>query len=426
MRARSNCGRWLSLRLRFALWSGGLLLLGGILLVLFVNLTAPKMPPSSIRVVVPRTVTARNNEGRTVARPINPGDSRRPLATPGNSTVGGTVVIIARTTTSSNTVVNGPVSAPPPSAEPQPLTPLQVQLASFLGLGLLILLGGVGAYWLAGHALRPVRAVSQAARHIDPTKLDTRLALDGPDDEVQDLARSFDAMLDRLQQSFDQQGRFVADAAHELRTPLANLRATLDTMQSLSGDDEQQTFVATFERQLTRLEHLVADLLLLAREDAPLVREPLTLGVLLEDVIDQLHLLASSRGVRLLHATGAVESVIVGDSPLLTRVFVNLVENGLLHTSSGGIVKVIVTWEVGFVSVAVTDTGVGIAPAERDHIFERFYRGDRSRSRNRGGVGLGLSIVADAVRRHGGRVTLDSHPGRGSTFTVILPVSSVT
>lgn len=388
MSGRSNRRRWLSLRLRFALWSGGLLLLGGVFLVLFINLTAPKIPASGGSFVITPIVTAQDGEMTTIGR----------------------TALAAR-----------PVASPPPPDSSRQLTPLQVRIASFFGLGLLILLGGIGAYWFADRALSPVRAVSQAASRIDHTDLDTRLALDGPDDEVQDLVRAFDAMLDRLQRSFDQQGRFVADAAHELRTPLAILRATLDTASAHSDSDERRRFVAPFERQLTRLERLVGDLLLLAREDAPIGREELTLGVLLEEVVDQLQPLASTRGARLLHATGALEAVVAGDGSLLARVFVNLAENGLQHTPPGGAIRITVARTGSSVSIAVIDTGSGIPYDEREQIFERFYRGDQSRTRNRGGAGLGLSIVADAVRRHGGRITLDSQLGSGSTFTVILP-----
>ena len=372
--------RQLPLRLRLALWSGSLLLLGSAGLVLFIDLATPNIRPP------------------------------------------GTTVIISRTATAGIGVGQSAVPAVKPPSEPQQITVDQVRLASFLGLGLVIFLGGVGAYWLAGRTLRPVRAVSQAAQQIGPANLDTRLALDGPDDEVRDLAIAFDGMLDRLQRSFGQQERFVADAAHELRTPLATLRTTLDVARAQPNiETDQRALTDMFERQLTRIERLVADLLLLAREDAPLAREELILGVLLDEVINQLQPIAADCGIALSPATGAIETVIAGDSPLLARVFANLVENGLRYTPPGGAVTLAVATESAWISVAVADTGIGIALEDQERIFDRFYRSDRSRARHCGGTGLGLAIAADVIRRHGGCIALDSHYGRGSTFTVMLP-----
>ena len=221
--------RQISLRLRLALWSGGLLLLGSVGLVLFIDLATPKIRPPGTAIIIPRTVTANSSDAQTSIHTIAIGKGED------------------QTTAST---IN-------PSSDPQQITTYQIRLASFLGLGLVIVLGGIGAYWLAGRTLLPVRAVSRAAQQIGPANLDTRLALEGPDDEVRDLAIAFDGMLDRLQRSFGQQERFVADAAHELRTPLATLRTTIDVVRAqpnIAGD--QRALTDTFERQLTRIERL--------------------------------------------------------------------------------------------------------------------------------------------------------------------------
>ena len=389
--------RQISLRLRLALWSGGLLLLGSVGLVLFIDLATPKIRPPGTAIIIPRTVTANSSDAQTSIHTV--------------ATSIHTVAIGRGEDQTTASTIN-------PSSDPQQITTYQIRLASFLGLGLVIVLGGIGAYWLAGRTLLPVRAVSRAAQQIGPANLDTRLALEGPDDEVRDLAIAFDGMLDRLQRSFGQQERFVADAAHELRTPLATLRTTIDVVRAqpnIAGD--QRALTDTFERQLTRIERLVADLLLLAREDAPLIREELIIGVLLDEVVSQLQPIAADCGIALSPATGAIETVVAGDEPLLARVFANLVENALRC----GAVMLTVTAEGTWLSVAVADTGIGIPPEDQEHIFDRFFRSDRSRARHRGGAGLGLAIVADVVRRHNGRITLESYLGRGSTFTVTLP-----
>lgn len=370
--------RRLPLQWRFALWSGGLLLLGSLILVFVIDLTAPALQPRTSTVIVSRS-------------------------TPWDRT-----------------------SQAPPAARRDPAPPLtfqQVRTASLLGLGVVILLGSLGAYWLAGSALRPVRAVSQAAQRISATSLDTRLALDGPNDELRDLALVFDDMLDRLELAFKQQGRFVADAAHELRTPLATLRSAFELADALPElpADQRRALTATIERQLTRLERLIADLLLLAQGDLPIPKDEVLLGPLLEEVVSQLQRRAAEQGITLVGPTGALEVAVCGDSLLLARVFGNLIENGLQYTPRGGTVSVAVITTEQWVSIVVADTGIGIPPDQQERIFERFYRVDHSRARPEGGAGLGLAIASDVVRRHGGRIGVSSSPDQGSWFTVDLP-----
>jgi heavy metal sensor kinase len=294
---------------------------------------------------------------------------------------------------------------------------------SLVGLGMVAVLGGAGAYLLAGIALRPVRKVSEAARSISASTLDTRLALPGPRDEVKELADTFDAMLGRLQQTFEMQGRFVADVAHELRTPLASLRTNLEvvTEDEHATPDDYRAMVATQERALTRLERLVADLLVLATSQQPLSSSEVTLGALLEEVVSDLRHVAEARqvSVQLFNET---EVVVRGDSGLLARVFSNLIENGINYNSPGGTVTVTIRQQDASAVVKVADTGIGIAPENLPHVFERFYRVDASRSRHDGGAGLGLSIVAALVRQHGGEVEVESEPGKGSVFTLRLPM----
>lgn len=298
----------------------------------------------------------------------------------------------------------------------------QVRRISFIGLGLISVMGGIGAYWLAGHALRPVRQVSQAARRISAGTLDIRLALDRPDDELKELADSFDTMLDRLEHAFRQQARFVADAAHELRTPLSVLRTNLEVIRAdpMATLDDYQELGEVLERTLARLERLVADLLLLATEERPPMDET-ALGPLLEDVLLDLKSLTEVRQVELRH-TGDASVTVPGNALLLARAFTNLIENGIRYNHPGGEVMVTIRRDGAWAVVTIADTGIGIPSEEQGHVFERFYRVDRSRERHRGGAGLGLSIVAHIVQQHGGQVQVESIPGIGSTFTVRLPL----
>jgi signal transduction histidine kinase len=299
----------------------------------------------------------------------------------------------------------------------------ELQSASVIGFGLVTLIGGMGAYWLAGIALRPVRQVSQATRTISASTLDTRLNLDGPHDELKELAQAFDAMLDRLERNFEQQRRFTADAAHELRTPLANLRVNLEVIEADPNAtlDDYRQLTATLERGLSRLERLVSDLLTLAIEEASLTHAEVSLGPLLEDLMVDLAPLAQREGIEIKlesHTTSLVEA----DSTLLARVFINLVENAIRYNHPGGQI-IIKAWEESqVVVVTVADTGSGIAIAEQPYIFERFYRVDKSRSRHKGGAGLGLSIVSHLVQQHKGQVELIESSEQGSIFRVCLPL----
>ncbi len=302
----------------------------------------------------------------------------------------------------------------------------QLRLISLAGLFLIAVVGAVSAYWMAGRALRPLSEVSMAARRISATTLDTRLGLEAPEDEIKELAQSFDAMLDRLESSFAQQGQFVSNAAHELRTPLATLRTNLEVAYDdpAATLDDYREIAPVLDRTLTRLERLVADLLLMATEEKSLVYEELALQPLVEIAMQDLETVAIRQAVRLSFTAGG-EFTVRGDGPLLARVFCNLIENAIRYNRPGGSVAVAVRGDPTEAIVEVTDTGIGITPEEQLHIFDRFYRSDRSRSRQRGGAGLGLAIVAHIVKLHGGQVLVESTPNTGSRFTVCLPCKTL-
>ena len=300
---------------------------------------------------------------------------------------------------------------------------LQLQSVSLIGLAIVTVLGGAGAYWAAGLALRPVQRVSKAAERISANTLHTRLELDGPKDEIKELADAFDTMLGRLERTFELQGRFVADVAHELRTPLASLRTNLEVVSddAYATLDDYRAMVATQERAITRLERLVADLLILATGEKPLSQHEVTLGPLIEEVFSDLEHAADAKGINL-YLINEAELVVHGDGSLLARTFSNLVENAIHYNRPGGRVAVNIHRKDSWAVIAIADTGVGIVQENLPHVFDRFYRVDSSRARHKGGAGLGLSIVATIVQRHGGHVQVESIPGTGSIFTVLLPL----
>lgn len=378
-----------TLRMRLALWTAGLLLTSALGLALFINVATTVVAPPPHEVLVLQEEI-----------PVN----QAVMPAPG-----------------------APVEEQPRRSGPFVGTSSEVlrsmRIISLVGVGLIAILGGAGGYWLAGRALRPLRQMSRAAQGIGAGSLDTRLASDGPDDELKELTGAFNAMLARLERAFTQQRRFVSDAAHELRTPLSTLRANVEAAISnpTRTVEDRREMAEASERSLTRLESLIADLLILATEDRPLSGEEIALGPLLEDVLLDLEPVANGRAVSL-RVVGEAEVTVRGEESLLRRAFHNLVENGIHYNHSGGKVELTVQTEDGWAIVKVADTGIGISAEDQPHIFERFYRTGGARARHRAGVGLGLAIVADILRRHSGTIVVKSVPGVGSTFTVRLPV----
>ena len=384
--------RRLSLRMRLALWSAALVLVLSFGLLLFVNSEALGSFPRIIR-------------SQTIVRV----KSKPPASfSNGCPTIDPAICIFGR-----------------PSNPLERALFLELRNISLIGLLLAAILGGAGAYLLAGIALRPVRKVSGAAKKISANTLHTRLALDGPHDEVKELADTFDAMLERLERTFDLQNRFVADVAHELRTPLASLRTNMEVVSSDAEAtiEDYRAMAATQERALTRLERLIADLLILATatSEQPVTRSSVSLGPLIEEVIGELQTMACAKEVAL-QFSGEVEVIVPGNGQLLARVFANLIENAIYYNQSGGTVTIAIDAKEDWAVVKVTDTGIGMSEEQQAHIFERFYRADGSRSRHNGGAGLGLSIVSAIVQQHGGQVQVESTMGIGSTFTVLLPL----
>lgn len=316
------------------------------------------------------------------------------------------------------------VKVPPPRGIPAETWHVlnQIRLDSLLGLGLVAVLGWAGSYWLAGRALRPLRDVSQAALEIDTGTLDRRLAFQGPRDELKELADRFDGMLDRLQSAFERESEFVADAAHELRTPLASARANLELVrfEPSSTVQDYSEMADILEVALTRLERLASDLLILASGEASLTREEVLLAPLIEDILVDLRPVAGHEGVKVSYGT-TEQLIIQGDPELLHRAFQNLIENAIQYNRPAGTVTIHLRKHQSGAAVEIADTGMGIGPEDLPNIFERFYRVEHSRSRHRGGAGLGLALAKEVVRRHGGDITVESILDAGTTFTVLLP-----
>jgi heavy metal sensor kinase len=294
-----------------------------------------------------------------------------------------------------------------------------------------IVLASVGGYFLARKSLAPVVAMSTQAGRIGAANLHERLAVQNDRDELGQLARSFNGLLDRLSESFERQRRFMADASHELRTPVAILRgeAEVALSQPARSLEEYRESLGVLHQEAERLTHIVEDLFTLTRADAgqyPLQPRDFYLDELVGECMHSARTLASAKKISL-NFEGASESPIQADESLLRRMILNLLDNGIKYTPEGGRVTVTCHHTADEYVLSVTDTGVGIPADLQPRIFERFFRADKARSRaenDGGGAGLGLSISRWIAEAHHGRLELTRSDSVGSTFTAYLPTRS--
>ena len=305
----------------------------------------------------------------------------------------------------------------------------QLRRRFLLALPLVLLVVGAGAWWLAARALRPVEALTAAAERVTARGLDQRLFLPGNDREFQRLAAVFNAMLDRLEKSFHQATRFSADASHELKTPLALLQAELE--QALNATPPDSLAARTYTSLLDEVERLKAitqKLLLFSLADSgrlELHREPTDLSQLLANVIEDATALAPGLAIEAAFAPGVR---VLADAVLLEQALQNLAGNAIKYNRDGGRIRFALTIDAtnARATLTVANTGPGIAPEDRPRIFERFFRGDRARTRHAGvSLGLGLSLSREILRAHGGDLTLaPAHDsGDWTEFIVTLPLA---
>jgi heavy metal sensor kinase len=283
--------------------------------------------------------------------------------------------------------------------------------------------GAVG-YWLARKALGPMDRLRALTEEITAERLDRRLPVANPDDEVGRLARTINEMVARLERSFNEMRRFTADASHELRTPLTAIRAEAEVaLRGPLGPAEQQHLLGSILEECERLTRLTDQLLALAREDAGVARferRPADLEALVRGVADTMRPVAEAKG-QSFEVSVEPAGAALGDEGRLRQVLYNLLDNAIKYTPEGGTVALRLGRQGALAVLTVADTGIGIPAADLPRVFERFYRVDKARSRQMEGTGLGLSIARSIVVAHGGEIELESAPGRGTTVRVMLP-----
>ncbi len=314
------------------------------------------------------------------------------------------------------------------SEEPlhQALRQLKMYFALFVPP--VLALAGVLGYFFVRRALSPVGRMRRQAERISRANVSERVPIPSESGEFRDLAQTFNEMLDRLDHAFQDLHNFAADAAHELRTPLATLRAELDTaIQQPRSPEEHERLLVSFAEEVTRMNRIVSDLFTLAKIDMrqyALHKERVELGALLDEARDVWEPSAEEGGLEIRREGPPI--VVAGDPVALRRVFMNLIENAIKYNRPGGSIHLSTESMPGKARVRVRDTGMGIAAEDLPRLFKRFYRVDKARSRDSGGAGLGLAICKSFIEAHGGTISVESAVGAGTTFTIDIPAETET
>lgn len=294
---------------------------------------------------------------------------------------------------------------------------------SLLISAILVFIGGVVTYFISGHALRPIREFSDKIEEVQAQNLAASRIEENKVKELNQLSVSYNKMLERLSDAFEIQRQFTANAAHELRTPLSLMQVQLDLYNSTRHPDNDADTLQTIKmvtEQNGRLSKMVKTLLDMSELQTVGRDDEIMVDALVDEVLADLDPLAQEKNIKL---TGKCKNItMVGSDILIYRLVYNLVENAIKYNHSGGQVTVTAYRKEKHVYLSVEDTGNGIPEELRERVFEPFFRVDKSRSRELGGVGLGLALVREIVRVHDGSITVRSNPSGGTVFDVILPL----
>ena len=301
-------------------------------------------------------------------------------------------------------------------------------LLLFISIPLLLACAAAGGYWISTRALAPVDQITQTARTISAQNLSSRLVVPNTGDELQRLSETLNGMLGRLEAAFKKITQFTADASHELRTPVAVMRTRAElSLRKARSADEYRDVIAEVLMELEKTSGLIEQLMFLARADSGaeiLHFSSTNVAEVLREACHQGSALAEAKQIGFQEQISGDSMWIRGDATSLRRLFLILIDNAVKYTPANGKVEVSLQRNDGYAVAQVRDTGIGIAETDLPNVFERFYRADKARSRESGGVGLGLSIGRWITEVHAGTIEVHSSPGRGSTFQIRLPLAN--
>jgi heavy metal sensor kinase len=301
------------------------------------------------------------------------------------------------------------------------------ELLLFISIPLLLIGAAAGGYWISSLALAPVDQITQTARTISAQNLSSRLVVPNTGDELQRLSQTLNGMLERLEAAFKKITQFTADASHELRTPVAVMRTRAElSLRKARSPEEYREVIAEVLDELEKTSALIEQLMFLARADSgaeTLHFAPTNVAEVLREACHQGSALAEAKQIGFEERINGGSMWIQGDASSLRRLFLILIDNAVKYTPPSGQVEVSLQRNDGFAVAQVRDTGIGISSTDLPNVFERFYRADKARTRESGGVGLGLSIGRWITEVHAGTIEVQSAPGRGSVFQVRLPIA---
>jgi len=290
---------------------------------------------------------------------------------------------------------------------------------------IVLVLGTLGGWIVARKSLSPIGYIASKTQSITTKNLNERLKQRGTHDEMDDLIRTINEMIARLEDSFRRMAEFTADASHELKTPLCALKGEAEVLLSKPrAAEEYQEGLAHFIERFDQLNRMINDLILLSKSDSSqveLIMNPVRLDLLIKDMGDLFQILAEQKNIAL-NIDSLKNTVVMGDKTRLQQLFTNLIDNAMKYTLDGGAIRITLEKNRDLAIVKISGTGIGIPKDEQEKIFIRFYRIDKSRSKETGGVGLGLSIAEWIAHTHHGKIEVLSEQNQGATFTVYLPI----
>lgn len=291
-------------------------------------------------------------------------------------------------------------------------------------LPIFFILSSVGGFFLVRRSLKPISQITRMASRITASNLGERLPIRGTNDELDKLAQTFNKMIERLDQAYRKLSQFSIDAAHELRTPITSLIGEIEiTLSRQYSVEEYRNILTSNLEELTRLVVLVNNLLFLSKDErTEQAKDTIELNGIARDITELFRPVAEENGLNLSSDILSVSLYVMGDKWRIEQLISNLLDNAIRYNHPGGSVTVLLRQNEDYAELIVEDTGVGISEDEQTKIFDRFYRVDPSRSRNTGGFGLGLNIVKSIVESYSGAISVTSQLGKGSTFTVKLPL----
>lgn len=304
---------------------------------------------------------------------------------------------------------------------------LKIYWFSIMIFALVLVAAGACIYFMVDRALIPVVELNKNIKKINEDNLTSNLNVEGPDDEIKDLTLSFNKMIGKLENAFMSQKRFNSSVAHELKTPLAAIKTNIDVLKSSSTKtiEDYEMTMKIVDKSILRMNSIIETLLdMIRQENAPL-NDTINIEQILEDIADDLSVIAHKKNVEVNLSVDDNISEIMGNEILLYRAFYNIVENGIKYNKDNGSIKISCSSEGSCIKVKIEDTGKGIKLSDHEEIFKPFYRCDEFNIKSENGLGLGLALTQSAIKLHGGEIKVKSELDKGTEFTVIIPVNKI-